>query len=208
MLAAAALNRLCQIYRASIVRWFEQARLTHADAEDATQEFLMHVFGGPRLNGFVRGKRRFRSWLVAYRLHQPDPVRLVTLSPDESKLASAGASQVFLWQFDPNRTNPVTTIPLPEPRCLVFSPDSKRLAVSGLGETTARILDAVGGGDLGSCEAHATPIEHLRFSPDNSLLATASQGGQIRLWNAADARPVTAWISIGAKVTGMRFRPD
>jgi RNA polymerase sigma-70 factor (ECF subfamily) len=65
VLAAAALNRLCQIYRASIVRWFEQARLTHADAEDATQEFLMHVFGGPRLNGFVRGKRRFRSWLVA-----------------------------------------------------------------------------------------------------------------------------------------------
>lgn len=189
--------------------------------------------------------------LAPNRLRQPEPMRFVRLSPDDSRLASAGASQVFLWQLDAGGTNPITvsshdprslgresapsrsapdrdqrrltsaatgfmspghaplaTVALPEPQCLAFSPDSKRLAVSGLGETTARILDTVGGGALGICEAHNTPLEHLRFSPDNSLLATVSQGGQIRLWNAADARPVTAWISIGAPVTGMEFRPD
>jgi len=190
--------------------------------------------------------------LATDRPHQPDPVRLLALSPDGAKLASAGASQVFLWRLEAGRTNPDTTVPkesqerglqsagtragqasplraearapkrfiapthadplgifsLPEPRCLVFSPDSKRLAVSGLGETTARIFDAVGGGGLGICEAHDTPIEHLRFSPDNSLLATASQGGRIRLWDAADGRPLTGWIRIGSQVTGLVFRPD
>lgn len=64
-LAAAALERLCQTYRASIVRWFETTEPHPADAEDATQEFLQHVFGKPGLNGFAPGPARFRQWLAA-----------------------------------------------------------------------------------------------------------------------------------------------
>lgn len=63
-LAAEALNRLCRQYRAAIVRWFGHAGLRHADAEDATQEFLCHVFSGARLENFAPQEGRFRSWLL------------------------------------------------------------------------------------------------------------------------------------------------
>jgi len=68
-LAAAALSRLCQIHRASIVRWFEHAQFQPADAEDATQEFLHQIFGGARLESYAPREHRFRSWLLTCLRH-------------------------------------------------------------------------------------------------------------------------------------------
>lgn len=63
VLAAEALDRLCQTYRVCIVCWFRGFGLERADAEDATQEFLVHVFGARRLRGYTPQETRFRNWL-------------------------------------------------------------------------------------------------------------------------------------------------
>lgn len=63
ILAAEALDRLCQAYRACIVCWFRGFGLERADAEDATQDFLVHVFGSGRLHGYTPQATRFRNWL-------------------------------------------------------------------------------------------------------------------------------------------------
>lgn len=97
ILAAEALNRLCRQYRASIVRWFGHAGLRHADAEDATQEFLTQVFGGSQLKGFARRERRFRSWLLAcLRNFAVDNQRVAT-----TVRRGAGAPHLEVTQVDP-----------------------------------------------------------------------------------------------------------
>lgn len=69
--AAAALQRLCEMYRPAIVRWFSGRVGSFEDAEDEAQKFLGRRFSGDYLGGFERRPGvRFRSWLLTCLRHQ------------------------------------------------------------------------------------------------------------------------------------------
>lgn len=64
--------------------------------------------------------------------------------------------------------------------------DASRILIAGVkeGKPTALIFDREGGNTIGQFVGHAAPIRGISFSGDNSKIATASEDGEVRLWNA------------------------
>jgi DNA-directed RNA polymerase specialized sigma24 family protein len=61
---AEALQKLCAIYRVPILTFLLRRGLQHADAEDLSQQFTQHLLEENRFKHFVRGKTKFRSFLL------------------------------------------------------------------------------------------------------------------------------------------------
>ena len=55
---------------------------------------------------------------------------------------------------------------------------------------------------------HEGPVTDIVYSPDGSLIATASKDGNVRLWDAADGSPVRTLSGHGGGVNSIAFSPD
>ena len=55
---------------------------------------------------------------------------------------------------------------------------------------------------------HEGPVTDIVYSPDGSLIATASLDGSIRIWDAADGSPVRTMTGHGGGVNAIAFSPD
>ena len=55
---------------------------------------------------------------------------------------------------------------------------------------------------------HDGPITEVVYSPDGSLIATASLDGTIRFWDAADGSPIRTLTGHGGGVNSIAFSPD
>lgn len=69
-----------------------------------------------------------------------------------------------------------------------FSHKGKLLALASLDSTTS-IRDASNGRLLQTITGHTRPVQTLDFSPDDSILATGADDGNVRLWNSSDGSP-------------------
>lgn len=62
--SAAALGRLCAVYRQPIYGWLRRAGYSHHAAEDAAHDFIHHLLRHQRLPPLNPSMGRFRSWLL------------------------------------------------------------------------------------------------------------------------------------------------
>ena len=74
---------------------------------------------------------------------------------------------------------------------VAFSPNGHH-ALSGSVDETVRLWDVADGRLRRSLPGHIKPVEHVRFSPDGSLLVSAGADG-IRLW---DVRSATCMLTL------------
>jgi WD40 repeat protein len=120
-------------------------------------------------------------------------VETISLSPNGIYLAAICETDVFLW-------NTVTGRELGHLGLnnwfyeLVFSPDSTWLAAANSGDTLVRVWEAGSARQVATLK-HEKAVNDLAFSPDSQLLASASDDGQVRVWDVfADAeRPLKAY---------------
>jgi WD40 repeat protein/serine/threonine protein kinase len=63
-------------------------------------------------------------------------------------------------------------------------------------------------GSLHTFRGHTAPILAVRFTPDGTMLASASQDGSVRLWDVATRRAVLSLKEFEAQVTSLAFTTD
>jgi WD40 repeat protein len=56
--------------------------------------------------------------------------------------------------------------------------------------------------------AHAGSITDIVYSPDGSLIATASKDGSVQIWDATDGSPIRTLTGHGGGVNSIAFSPD
>ncbi len=90
-------------------------------------------------------------------------INALALSPDGNYLASASEAAVFLWQIETIRNLSIMHLELD---AINVNQDLACLTRLKLSETTS--------------------INHIKFSPDNKLLAGAASNGKVYVWNMAN----------------------
>ena len=91
-------------------------------------------------------------------------------------------------------------------RDVTWSPDGTRLAVGG----TAGIwlYDAQTGDEISLLTGHTRRVNHVVYSTDGSMLASAGHDGTMRLWDAATGQEKSTIEAHRASVTSVAFSPD
>ena len=105
-------------------------------------------------------------------------------------------NEVLLWDAETGAEPTTAQVPLmslagPEEEvifsCCAVSPDSARIATGSYDYISnsgpwARIWDALTGATLMTLKGHAGTVNGCAFSPDGTLLATASDDGTVKIW--------------------------
>ena len=89
---------------------------------------------------------------------------------------------------------------------IVFSPDGTQLAVASVNGIT--VYDTYTGEALALLPSLMGSVTALTFSPDNRIVASATEDSTIHLWNADTHENITDFTSHTDPVTALAFSPD
>ena len=133
-------------------------------------------------------------------------VNSVSFSPDGTTLASTGLFDdiVQLWDVATLK-HTATLYDRSTVRSVLFSPDGTILASGNDGEIT--LWDVATQKKTTTLKAHSRWVDLLSFSPDGSILASASLTSEIILWNVATQTRRKTFPSEHL-LTGLSFSPD
>ncbi len=138
----------------------------------------------------------------------PDSIKAIALSPDSTKLATAGGDwTVRLWDVGTGKYINSLTGRSSAVTAIAFSPDGKTLAGAGI---TLRLWDADTGELLHADSKDLGSVNQLVFSPDGKRLASSGGGWDrtVHLWDANTGTPQKSLKGHTGVIRDMAFSSD
>ena len=89
-----------------------------------------------------------------------------------------------------------------------LSPDGQKIAMGGLWNGDVRVWSTASGELFLQLQGHQEMVYQTVFSPDSSMLATASEDGTVWLWNANNGEPLHTLSGHNGAVLQAAFSPD
>ena len=133
---------------------------------------------------------------------EKEPVRSVAFLADNKTLAVAvgGPSEqgIRLRRTDNARYVKMFYTPMRVPIDVVWLAQGNRLAVA-CSDNSVRLFDANSTRQLAAMSGHADWALHVAISPDGKTLASGSADGTVRLWNAADGKPIATLVQLAPR---------
>lgn len=133
-----------------------------------------------------------------------------SFSPDGKALATGDRSgTVHVFDLPDGKERWHTTIFSDEAGLsgMAFSPDSKTLAVTGVGKKAIRFLDAGAGHEVKRDFGHQDDILAVAVMPDGKHLVSAGKDGAVLQWNLATGKG-TRLFNLPKGITALACAPD
>lgn len=150
----------------------------------------VRMIGGSLRGANLAGSRWNRA-VVLGTVAVPEPA----MAPEISAAAVAGRDQAEIILPAPGRATSVA-----------FSPAEPLLAIGR--DSRVHLVDAVTGKLLRLLAGHADQVNDVAFSPDGSLIATASDDNTARIWDTATGRHLATLKGHDNLVGAVAFSPD
>jgi WD40 repeat protein len=90
---------------------------------------------------------------------------------------------------------------------VAFSPNGKQI-VSGSGDKTVRLLDAVTGAALQTLEGHSRSVNSVAFSPNGKQVVSGSYDKTVRLWDAVTGAALQTLECHSRTIKSVAFSPN
>uniref|UniRef100_A0A7S1NKS9 Guanine nucleotide-binding protein subunit beta-like protein n=1 Tax=Eutreptiella gymnastica TaxID=73025 RepID=A0A7S1NKS9_9EUGL len=149
------------------------------------------------------------NYSVTTLIGQSKAIKICTLAPDETKLATACLRDniIFLWDLLTHK--PVMMLDGHDDGvlCCAFSPDS-RLLVSGSIDNTLIVFDVSIGKLLHRLQGHQYLVCTCGFSCDGSLIVSGSGDNSLIIWSAKSGLPLGKLEGHSKIVSCCSFSPD
>jgi len=144
--------------------------------------------------------------VTTFRKHR-GAVRCCAVSADGSRVASAGPKgDVRIWDPATGEEQAVWETGTNVEGAVIFSPDN-RFLVAGVG-STVRFRDCAAGETTMTLSGHSDQVMALSFSPDGRRLASASQDGAAKVWDARHGRLLLTVSGPHTNLQAAAFAPD
>jgi len=137
-----------------------------------------------------------------------DSVFAVSLSPDEKRLATAGADRAIrVFDFATQKQQLLIEDHADWVMDVAWSADGTRLA-SASRDKTSKVFDAVSGDSLVTFNGHGQPVYGVGFQADGKIVVSSGSDKQIRTWNVADAKQIKVIGGFGNEVFRIIVTPE
>lgn len=143
-------------------------------------------------------------------IQHPAAVTALAWSPDSTRLVTGANTQVAFWDVaNGNRLARSTHRHTKKVNGLAWAAQNGMRVVSVGDDKRAVIWDGQQYNALLTYLGHTAAIEVVSWSADGKTVATASQGGAIRIWNAAQGQDIHGYYLDAPKpMRSLAFAPD
>jgi len=128
------------------------------------------------------------------------PAKIATSTPTAPPRAIAASSAAEITVL--------RTFQIPNPVALITSPDASLIAALLDDTMTLAVWDVELGSSVWEAKEHTARISSINWSPDGSLLATASDDGTARVWDASDGSVLSVLQGHAEGVKDVVFSPN
>jgi eukaryotic-like serine/threonine-protein kinase len=179
----------------------ESAQPVHSVKWSPTGDYLAASNSDEIMLFKVAGRRRVRQWLTGQRVEHSR----VAAHPHRAQLATAGFSELDLWDLSASRPSPQAIGPNPgDVHALAYSPDGSFLAQCNGLELLIRDVQSSAVQCRFALPAHA---DALAFDPSGMRIATGDYAGNVIVWDLAAKRRLQQFTT-GSVIWSMAFLDD
>jgi WD40 repeat protein len=134
------------------------------------------------------------------------PMRVVTWSPDSTKIATADDVAVYLYDAATGKEMSKRPLPRTPDNALAWSPDSQVLATGG---KSIKLWSADTGAAIPTLFSEpGTTVQAVAWSPDGKLIAGGDSAGAIRLHNAQTGAVMQTYQGHDGPIHALAWMPD